>query len=617
MTTLPQQDGDGVNEPRASLDRHSHEADEWSSGRYRPMEEIGVGAYGIVYKARDTSPDADHGVVAMKCLRVENTEQGMPLSTVREIALLKQLETLEHENVVRMLDICTGRQTVRETQLMLVFEYIDQDLDMFLKNSPEEGIPATKIKDIMYQMLNGIDFLHSMRVIHRDLKPQNVLITNSGKIKIADFGLARIYSFDMALTAVVVTLWYRAPEVLLQDSYATPVDLWSVGCIFAELYNKRPLFRGSGDVNQIRKIFEFIGRPSEAEWPLDVAMPFTSFPEQRPCSPSLYVPRMDADAVTLLMKLLVFDPKRRLTAYDSFSEDYFKDLPAQSHDRPSTSHRSHVPDTSSSRRMQYARQITDPHASGDSRTHAEHSLDTAYGAETSHEGYDCPDSGPQVTRHSTITPGLEQVTTHDTADVTSRPRAFGNPLPLDSKDGASGSSSMVPPSAEESAFLTPPSDLASSSSGFMTSSSSRSSSTSSDVVSAPAPSTSTGFAVEASLRPPTSLPASIDSQNTDEVQIRRSRSESSSNRMSWTNDPLPDRHHGAIECQESVPTQSFSQNETGFRTPVLPRAPRKDLHEHDISSDSALGSTASSGGHSTQGSYSSVEDETSHSKTGK
>uniref|UniRef100_H2YTA5 cyclin-dependent kinase n=1 Tax=Ciona savignyi TaxID=51511 RepID=H2YTA5_CIOSA len=352
------------------------------SHRYHTLTEIGVGAYGVVFKAQDRHSEEENKFVAMKCIRVENTEQGMPLSTVREIALLRQLESCEHPNVVRLLDICAGNHSKRETQLMLVFEYVDQDLDMFLKNTPITGLEPARIKvtpghffpvcralpsvchfcvcdvifkyvrvfdatdtpldlrlvlfspklngklencssqDIMRQMLMGLDFLHSMRVVHRDMKPQNILVTKSGQVKIADFGLARIYSVDMALTEVccifslsvlvcrncvhfhycgifsmsslvrclwyvpslntlyhkqVVTLWYRSPEVLLQDSYATPVDLWSIGCIFAELYNKRPLFRGTGDVNQLKKIFDFIGRPSEAEWPPDVAVPMDSF----------------------------------------------------------------------------------------------------------------------------------------------------------------------------------------------------------------------------------------------------------------------------------------------------------------------------------------------------
>ncbi|XP_006002684.1 cyclin-dependent kinase 6 isoform X2 [Latimeria chalumnae] len=204
---------------------------------YEPVAEIGEGAYGKVYKARDLKNGGRF--VALKKVRVQTGEEGMPLSTIREVAVLRQLESFEHPNVVRLFDVCTVSRTDRETKLTLVFEHVDQDLTTYLEKAPEPGVPPETIKDMMFQLLRGLDFLHSHRVVHRDLKPQNILVTSSGQIKLADFGLARIYSFQMALTSVVVTLWYRAPEVLLQSSYATPVDLWSVGCIFAEMFRRR------------------------------------------------------------------------------------------------------------------------------------------------------------------------------------------------------------------------------------------------------------------------------------------------------------------------------------------------------------------------------------------
>ncbi|XP_059584985.1 cyclin-dependent kinase 6 isoform X2 [Alligator mississippiensis] len=207
--------------------------------QYECVAEIGEGAYGKVFKARDLKNGGRF--VALKRVRVQTSEEGMPLSTIREVAVLRHLETFEHPNVVRLFDVCTVSRTDRETKLTLVFEHVDQDLTTYLDKVPEPGVPTETIKDMMLQLLRGLDFLHSHRVVHRDLKPQNILVTSSGQIKLADFGLARIYSFQMALTSVVVTLWYRAPEVLLQSSYATPVDLWSVGCIFAEMF-RRNLF---------------------------------------------------------------------------------------------------------------------------------------------------------------------------------------------------------------------------------------------------------------------------------------------------------------------------------------------------------------------------------------
>ncbi|XP_032339889.1 cyclin-dependent kinase 6 isoform X1 [Camelus ferus] len=222
--------------------------------QYECVAEIGEGAYGKVFKARDLKNGGRF--VALKRVRVQTGEEGMPLSTIREVAVLRHLETFEHPNVVRLFDVCTVSRTDRETKLTLVFEHVDQDLTTYLDKVPEPGVPTETIKDMMFQLLRGLDFLHSHRVVHRDLKPQNILVTSSGQIKLADFGLARIYSFQMALTSVVVTLWYRAPEVLLQSSYATPVDLWSVGCIFAEMFRRKPLFRGSSDVDQLGKILD-------------------------------------------------------------------------------------------------------------------------------------------------------------------------------------------------------------------------------------------------------------------------------------------------------------------------------------------------------------------------
>lgn len=132
-------------------------------------------------------------------------------------------------------------------------------------------------QDLMYQILNGVDFLHSNRIVHRDLKPANILVTRNGQVKLADFGLARIYEQTQILTAVVVTLWYRAPEVLLQSVYASPIDIWSCGCIFAELFTRLPLFSGHSESDQLYKIFQFIGSPLESEWPAELSLPWSTF----------------------------------------------------------------------------------------------------------------------------------------------------------------------------------------------------------------------------------------------------------------------------------------------------------------------------------------------------
>ncbi|XP_052805421.1 cyclin-dependent kinase 4-like [Mya arenaria] len=297
--------------------------------QYEEVMLIGTGAYGTVYKGRDLNNEGRF--VAMKMIRLQNNaEEGMPMSAIREIALLKQLEAYEHPNIVRLLDVWSSSSGAGEIQLRLVFEFMDQDLSTFLEKCPPPGLGPEKIKDLMYQMLRGVDFLHANRIIHRDLKPQNVLISADGQLKLADFGLARVYAFQMALTQVVVTLWYRAPEVILQAQYATPVDIWSCGCIFAELYNRKPLFVGQSDIDQLIKIFELRGRPLESEWLSSVTLPWSSFQAFPPKPVSSYLPEMEHVAIDLFEKLLAFNPHHRISANEALNHPYFKDMDLES-----------------------------------------------------------------------------------------------------------------------------------------------------------------------------------------------------------------------------------------------------------------------------------------------
>lgn len=292
---------------------------------YEEVAEIGNGAYGIVYKARDLQNEGRF--VALKRVRIVNSEEGMPLSTIREIAFLKQIDNFAHENIVRLLDIFhTTSPSKMETHLSLVFEHIEQDLNAYIENCPQPGLPEWKTKDITHQLLNGVDFLHSHRIVHRDLKPQNVLISKSGQVKIADFGLARVFSNAMALTSVVVTLWYRSPEVLLQSSYSTPVDIWSIGCIMAELYNRKPLFEGKSDVDQLHKIFSVVGTPARSDWPINVALPWSSFPRLPPFSLSELIPEMGKSGVQLLKRMLTFNPQGRICAMEALQDEYFEEF---------------------------------------------------------------------------------------------------------------------------------------------------------------------------------------------------------------------------------------------------------------------------------------------------
>ncbi|KAF3699879.1 Cyclin-dependent kinase 6 [Channa argus] len=247
------------------------------SGRslcYELLAKVGEGSYGTVYKAREMGEKQRILAVKKLNIRGDTSETGIPPVMIREVALLYKMKQFNHPNIVKLLDasvVAVGRSL----NLTLVLEYIDQDLSTFLSKVPSSGLSHDSIKNVMLQLLQGLDFLHTNMVLHRDLKPENILVSSRGEIKIADFGLARIYTFNIALTPGVVTLWYRAPEVLLNSVYMSSVDMWSVGCILAELFLLRPLFQGYTEVQQLHKIFEVIGLPDEEDWPKDSPIPYT------------------------------------------------------------------------------------------------------------------------------------------------------------------------------------------------------------------------------------------------------------------------------------------------------------------------------------------------------
>lgn len=289
---------------------------------YEELSVIGNGAYGTVYRARDKNTDT---IVALKKMRFSLTEDGVPMAILREISLLKQLEKFDHPNIVRLLDICHGQRREREMSLYLVFEHVHQDLASYLEKCPPPGLAQDRIKDIIWQILSGVDFLHSHRIVHRDLKPQNLLVTKDGVVKLTDFGLARIYEFYTLLTSVVVTLWYRSPEVLMGLSYATPVDIWSCGCIFAELFLRKPLFPGQYEMDQLSRIFDILGTPNEQDWPERAAVTRSNFKAFPPRDWSDIVPEMDAQAKDLVQKMLCFSPNNRITASEALLHPYFSE----------------------------------------------------------------------------------------------------------------------------------------------------------------------------------------------------------------------------------------------------------------------------------------------------
>ena len=186
---------------------------------------------------------------------------------MREISILKQLQ---HPNIVRLHEVIHT-----ETSLTLVFEYLDQDLKNYLDACGDRGIDDYTVKSFLFQLLQGIAYCHKHRVLHRDLKPQNLLINMDGELKLADFGLARGFGIPVKkYTHEVVTLWYRPPDILLGSTrYSSQVDIWGVGCIFAEMCTGRPLFCGANDTDQLLKIFKVLGTPTPVDWPMMTELP--------------------------------------------------------------------------------------------------------------------------------------------------------------------------------------------------------------------------------------------------------------------------------------------------------------------------------------------------------
>jgi CTD kinase subunit alpha len=281
---------------------------------------VGAGTYGKVFKAihiytRDK--------VALKKIRMEGERDGYPVTAVREIRLLQHLR---HKNVVALQEVM-----VEKNDCYMVFEYMAHDLTGLINHPTFRLTPAHK-KNLAYQMFDGLDFLHRRGVLHRDIKAANILVSNTGQLKYADFGLARFYTKSRQLdyTNRVITIWYRPPELLLGETqYGPAVDIWSAACVFMEMFTRKAVFPGEGgELSQLEKVYDVLGTPTRGEWPTIVDLPWFELMQlgmrkQRQFD-AMFASIFSSEALELIKWCFKFDPTKRPSAEEVLEHPYFK-----------------------------------------------------------------------------------------------------------------------------------------------------------------------------------------------------------------------------------------------------------------------------------------------------
>ncbi|KAK2438009.1 cyclin-dependent kinase [Trifolium repens] len=300
-----------------------------SVDEFERLNKIDEGTYGVVYRAKDKKTGE---IVALKKVKMEKEKEGFPLTSLREINILL---SFHHPYIVDVKEVVVGSSL---DSIFMVMEYMEHDLKGLME-SMKQPFSQSEVKCLMIQLLEGVKYLHDNWVLHRDLKTSNLLLNNRGELKICDFGLARQYGSPLKpYTHLVVTLWYRAPELLLgAKQYSTAIDMWSLGCIMAELLSKEPLFNGKTEFDQLDKIFRILGTPNETIWPGFSKLPgvkvnfvkhqYNLLRKKFPATSFTGSPVLSDSGFDLLNKLLTYDPEKRITAEAALNHEWFREVP--------------------------------------------------------------------------------------------------------------------------------------------------------------------------------------------------------------------------------------------------------------------------------------------------
>jgi serine/threonine protein kinase len=322
-----------VETPHLSIPHPHHRASSYRGGmhacrsvnEYKQLGQLGSGTYGTVFKAEERKSGV---ICALKKIKMDKEHDGFPLTSIREVRILMQCK---HVNVVDVREVVVGP---KPDDVFVVMEYLEHDLKNILEDM-KKPFTIAEVKCIVQQLLYGLEYLHENWIIHRDIKSSNILMNNQGILKLADFGLARPYGDPLRpYTSLVVTLWYRAPELLLGTKlYGTAIDMWSAGCIFAEVLTGVAPLQGKAESEQLELIIKLCGTPIVKDWPdlgnFKTAKRFDFERNRKPDSFRSKFPesRLSDAGLQLMKDFFTYNPEKRITATQALQHPFFAETP--------------------------------------------------------------------------------------------------------------------------------------------------------------------------------------------------------------------------------------------------------------------------------------------------